>query len=215
MKFEEANTEEHWRRAMDELGSIHDNNTWNLVDLPNDHKAIGLKWVYKIKKYAEEKLVKHKARLVAKGYIQEQDVDFEEVFAPVARMESARLLMALAAQESSKLHHMDVKSVFFNGELEEEVYVKQPPGYIKEGEEHKVLMLYKAVYGLRQAPRAWNIKLAHMLKSLGFKKSPLEPAMYKQGQGRDHLLVGIYVDDLLITGADEKEIVVVSSTDLP
>jgi hypothetical protein len=86
---------------MDEkLGSIRDNNTWKLVDLPNNHKTIGLKWVYKIKKDAKEKLVKHKARLVAKGYVQEQGVDFEEVFAPVARMESVRLLMALAAQES-------------------------------------------------------------------------------------------------------------------
>jgi hypothetical protein len=101
---------------------------------------------------------------------------------------------------------MDVKSAFLNGELEEKVYVKQPPGYIKEGEEHKVLKLDKALYGLRQAPRAWNIKLDRTLKSLGFEKSPLEHAIYKQGQGRDHLLVGIYVDDLLITGADEKEI---------
>jgi hypothetical protein len=190
----------------DELGSIRDNNTWKLVDLPNNHKAIGLKWVYKIKKDAKGYLVKHKARLVAKGYVQEQGVDFEEVFASIARMESVRLLMALAAQESWKLHHMDVKSVFLNGELEEEVYVKQPPGYIKEGEEHKVLKLHKALYGLRQAPRAWNIKLDRTLKSLGFQKSPLEHAMYKRGHGRDHLLVGIYVDDLLIIGTDEKEI---------
>jgi hypothetical protein len=108
----------------DELGSIRDNNTWKLVDLPNNHKAIGLKWVYKIKKDTEGKLVKHKARLVDKGYVQEQGVDFEEVFASVARMESVRLLMALATQESRKLHHMDVKSAFLNGELEEEVYVK-------------------------------------------------------------------------------------------
>jgi hypothetical protein len=84
----------------DELGSIRENNIWKLVDLPNNHKAIGLKWVYKIKKDAEGKLVKYKARLVAKGYVQEQGVDFEEVFALVARMESVRLLMALAAQES-------------------------------------------------------------------------------------------------------------------
>jgi hypothetical protein len=162
--------------------------------------------VYKIKNDAEGNLVKHKARLVAKGYVQEQGVDFEEVFAPVARMASVRLLTAPAAQESWKLHHMDMKFAFLNRELEEEVYVKQPPGYIKEGEEHKVLKLHKALYGLRQAPRAWNIKLDRTLKSLGFEKSPLEHAMYKQGQERDHLLVGIYVNDLLITGADEKKI---------
>ena len=207
VKFEDANTEECWRRAMDEeLGAIQDNKTWKLVNLPNGHKAIGLKWVYKIKKDAEGNLVKHKARLVAKGYVQEQGVDFEEVFAPVARMESVRLLIALAAKESWRLHHMDVKSAFLNGELEEEVYVKQPPGYIKEGEEHKVLRLHKALSGLRQAPRAWNIKLDHTLISLGFEKSPLEHAIYKRGKGKDRLLVGIYVDDLLITGADEGEV---------
>src|SRR3954466_3477637 len=121
-------------------------------------------------------------------------------------MESVRLLIALAAQESWKLHHMDVKSAFLNGELEEQVYVKQPPGYIKEGEEHKVLRLHKALYGLRQAPRAWNIKLDRTLISLGFEKAPLEHTMYKRGKGKDRLLVGIYVDDLLITGADEEVI---------
>ena len=190
----------------EELGSIQDNKTWELVDPPNDHKIIGLKWVYKVKKDAEGNLVKHKARLVAKGYVQEQGVDFEEVFAPVTRMESVRLVIALAAQESWRLHHMDVKSAFLNGELKEEVYVKQPPGYIKKGEEHKVLKLHKALYGLCQAPRAWNIKLDRTLVSLGFEKSPLEHAMYKRGKGKDRLLVRIYVDDLLITGADEEEI---------
>jgi hypothetical protein len=103
MKFEDANTEESWHRAMDEeLVSIHDNNTWELIDLPNDHKAIELKWVCKMKQDDEGKLLKHKARLVAKGYVQEQGVDFKEVFAPVARMESVRLLIPLAAQESWK-----------------------------------------------------------------------------------------------------------------
>ena len=138
----------------EELRSIQDNKTWRLVDPANDHKIIGLKWVYKVKKDAEENSVKHKARLVAKGYVQEQGVDFEEVFAPITRMESVRLVIALVAQESWRLHHMDVKSAFLNGELKEEVYVKQPPGYIKKGEEHKVLKLHKALYGLCQAPRA-------------------------------------------------------------
>jgi hypothetical protein len=92
----------------EELGSIQENNTWELTDLPNNHKTIGLKWVYKIKKDAEGNLVMHKARLVAKGYIQEQDVDLEEVVARVARMESMRLLIALTAQESWRLYHMDV-----------------------------------------------------------------------------------------------------------
>ena len=102
------------------------------MDLPNGHSAIELKWVYKVKKDAKGNLVKHKARLVAKPNVQDQDVDFEEVFAPLARMDTVRLLIALAAQESWRIHHMDVNSAFLTGELEEELYVKQPPGYIQK-----------------------------------------------------------------------------------
>ncbi|XP_073351834.1 uncharacterized protein [Aegilops tauschii subsp. strangulata] len=172
--FVEANDEESWRSAMiEELGSIEENQTWSLVDLPSGHNAIGLKWVFKVKKDSQGAVVKHKARLVAKGFVQQQGIDFEEVFAPVARMESVRLLIALAAQESWSLHHMDVKSAFLNGDLEEEVYVQQPTGFVKKGEEHKC---------------------------------PLEHAMYKRGIDASRLLIGVYVDDLLITGASEKEI---------
>lgn len=116
------------------------------------------------------------------------------------------MLIALAAQEAWFLHHMDVKSAFLNGELEEEVYVKQPTGFIKKGEEHKVFKLHKALYDLRQAPRAWNTKLDSTLISLGFVKCPLEHAMYKRGTSSDCLLIGVYVDDILITGANEREI---------
>ena len=131
--FEVAIMRECWRHAMDEeLVSIRDNMTWELVDLPNGHKSIELKWVYKVKKDAEGNLVKHKARLVAKGRVQDRGVDFEEVFAPVRRMESMRLLIALAAQESLRLHHMDMKSTFLTGVVEEEIYVKQPPGTSKK-----------------------------------------------------------------------------------
>src|SRR5438132_3655898 len=112
--------------------------------------------------------MRHKARLVAKGYVQRQGVDFDEVFVLVARLESVRLLLAMAAQEGWIIHHMDVKSAFLNGELSEEVYVAQPPGFIEEGAEDKVLRLDKALYGLRQAPRAWNIKLDQSLGELDF-----------------------------------------------
>ena len=146
--------------------------------------------------------MKHKARLLTKEYVQEEGVDFEEVFVPIERMESVRLLIALAVQESWKIHHMGVKSAFLNGELEGDVYVNQPPGFIKEGEEHKVLKSHKILYGLWQGPREWNIKLDRTLISLGFEKAPLEHAMYKRGEGKDRLLVSIYGDDLLITGPD-------------
>ena len=109
-----------------ELESIEKNQTWELVDLPKGHKSIGLKWVYKLKKDSEGKVLKHKARLVAKGYVQKKGVDFEEVFAPVARLDTIKLILALAAHRVWKIHHLDVKLAFLNGELEEEVYVGQP-----------------------------------------------------------------------------------------
>src|SRR6185437_4320524 len=118
------------------------------------------------------------ARLIAKGFVQREGIDFEEVFAPVARMESVHLLWALAAVRCWKVHHLDVKSAFLNGELTEEVYVQQPPGFVIAGEEHMVLRLCKALYVLRQAPRAWNIKLDASLASLGFTKFATEHALY-------------------------------------
>jgi hypothetical protein len=133
-------------------------------------------------------------------------VDFEEVFAPVARMESVRLLLALAAQEGWAVHHMDVKLAFLNGELQEEVFVKQLEGFVIEGHEHKVLRLAKALYGLRQAPRVWNAKLDQTLRALGFTNSNFEHAVYTRGHGSSRLLVGVYVDDLIITGSDASEI---------
>jgi len=106
-----------------ELQSIEENKTWQLVSLPKGQKAIGLKWVYKVKRDPEENIVKHKARFVAKGYAQKFGVDYEEVFAPVARLETVRLMLALAANWKWEVHHMDVKSAFLNSVLQEEVYV--------------------------------------------------------------------------------------------
>jgi len=124
---EEALEEECWRKAMEaELQSIEENNTWMLSDLPKNHQAIGLKWVFKLKRDPDGSIVKYKARLVAKGYAPKEGVDYEEVFAPVARMETVKVLLALAAHGNREIHHMDVKSAFLNGVLLEEVYVKQP-----------------------------------------------------------------------------------------
>ena len=136
--------------------------------------------------------------------MQQEGVDFDDTFAPVARMESVRLL-ALAAQEGWRVHHMDVKSTFLNGDLEE-VYVHQPPGFAIPGKEGKVLCLRKILYGLRQAPRAWNAKLDSTLKGMGFEQSPHEAAIYRRGSGGNALLVGVYVDDLVITGTKDAEV---------
>jgi hypothetical protein len=151
-------------------------------------------------------VIKHKARLVARGFVQQEGIDFDDAFAPVARMEFVRLLLALAAQEDWHVHHMDVKSAFLNGDLKEEVYVHQPPGFAIPSKEGKVLRLRKALYGLRQAPRAWNAKLDSTLKGMGFEQSPHEAAIYLQGSGGKALLVGVYVDDLVITGTNDAEV---------
>jgi Reverse transcriptase (RNA-dependent DNA polymerase) len=153
--FNEAAIDKNWNCAMvEEIESIQENKTWSLVESIKGQKVIGLKWVFKLKKDSERRIVKYKARLVAKGYVQQYGIDFEEVFTPVARMEMVRMIMVLAVQEGWLLHHMDVKSAFLNGELKEEVYVTQPPGFEIQGQEHKILKLHKALYGLKQAPRA-------------------------------------------------------------
>jgi len=204
---EQALEEECWRQAMNaEMQSILQNKTWTLSELPKDHKAIGLKWVFKVKRDPAGNIVKHKARLVAKGYAQVQGIDYDEVFAPVARLETVRLLLVLAAQGEWEVHHMDVKSAFLNGELQEEVYVHQPPGFIDPKAQGKVLKLKKALYGLKQAPRAWNARLDQELYKLGFVRSMEENAVYRRGSGLSLLIVGVYVDDLIICGPNSRMI---------
>ena len=129
ISFEEAVKNENWRMAMnEEMKAIQKNNTWKLITLPEGHEPIGVKWVYKVKKNAEGKVEKYKARLVAKGYKQQAGIDYEEVFAPIARMETIRLVISLAAQSNWNIYQLDVKSAFLNDFLEEEVYVEQPKG---------------------------------------------------------------------------------------
>lgn len=160
INVEQALEESCWKNAMNaKMESIIQNKTWIPADLPKGHKAIGLKWVFKVKRDPSGHIVKQKARLVAKGYAQVQGVDYDEVFAPVARLETVRLFLALAAQWEWEVHHMDAKSAFLNGDLQEEVYVQQPPGFSDPKTAGKVLRLKKALYGLKQAPRAWNARL--------------------------------------------------------
>lgn len=199
--YRQASSDKDWRLAMQqEMNSIEQNGTWKLTELPKDQKVIGLKWVYKLKKDAEGNIVKHKARLVAKGYSQEQGVDFEESFAPVTRLETVRLLLALAAHNKWEVHHLDVKTAFLNGEIKEEVFVSQPEGYVQKGKEHMVYKLLKALYGLRQAPRAWYSKLNKCLEEMGFIRCPYEHAVYTKQEGKETLIISVYVDDLLVTG---------------
>lgn len=201
--FQDAVKYPKWQIAMDEeIAAIEKNNTWALTDLPKGQKSIGVKWVYKTKLNAEGKVDKHKARLVAKGYKQEYGIDYKEVFAPVARHDTIRLVLALAAQNSWPIFQLDVKSAFLQGELQESVYVDQPQGYVQQGKENKVYKLRKALYGLKQAPRAWYSRIAAYFSRSGFHQCPYEHTLFvKSGCTGELLIVCLYVDDLIFTGS--------------
>jgi hypothetical protein len=158
--------------------------------------------VFKLNLNKDGQVVKHKACLVAKGYVQKEGIDFSEVFTLVVRLESVRLLLVIVVYYSWEVHHMDVKSTFLNGNLKEVVYVQQPPGFFDDNNYGKVLCLHKALYGLRQAPRAWNAKLDGTLLSLGFKHCISKHGMYTHGNTKHRLIVGVYVDNLIITGSN-------------
>ncbi|MCI04453.1 retrovirus-related pol polyprotein from transposon tnt 1-94, partial [Trifolium medium] len=153
--YEEAAKLKIWREAMEsEIHAIESNDTWQLTTLPQGAKAIGVKWIFKTKYNEKGKIEKYKARLVAKGYSQKYGVDYGEVYALVARWDTIRTIICLAAYESWSVFQLDVKSAFLHGELMEDVYVMQPLGYQK-GRSDQVYKLKKALYGLKQAPRAW------------------------------------------------------------
>lgn len=205
ISFQEAVKISKWRQAMDaEIAAIEKNDTWFLTDLPVNGKKIGVKWVYKTKLDANGEVDKYKARLVAKGYSQKHGVDYTEVFAPVARVDIVRLIISLAALKQWTIFQLDVKSAFLHGELIEDVFVEQPPGYIKKGAEQKVLKLKKALYGLKQAPRAWYSRIESYFMKEGFEKCKHEHTLFiKSRDGGKILIVCLYVDDLIFTGNDE------------
>lgn len=198
--FEEAVLEEVWRKAMEaEIASIVENKTWELMELPEGAKVIGVKWVYKTKLNEKGEVDMFKARLVAKGYHQKEGVDFYEVFAPVAKWDTIRTLLAEAAGRKWTVYQLDVKSAFLHGKLEEDVYIEQPKGFEVKGEEEKVYKLEKALYGLKQAPRAWYSRIEGYFLSQGFEKCYCEHTLFVKKRDGEVLLVSLYVDDLIYT----------------
>ena len=190
---------------IEEMRTIEHNQTWELVDLPEDESPIGLKWVFRLKYHEDESIQKYKARLVAKGYAQHQGIDFDETFSPVARFETVRTVLCLAASLKLPIYQFDVKSAFLNGELEEEVYVSQPEGFVIQGSETKVYRLKKALYGLKQAPRAWYKRIDSYFLKNGFERSENEPTLYvKRHDSGDFCIVCIYVDDMIYLGSSES-----------
>nr|GEU45434.1 hypothetical protein [Tanacetum cinerariifolium] len=178
---------------------------WILVDLPHGKRAISTKWVYRNKKDERDILVRNKARLVAQGHTQEEGTNYEEVFAPLARIEAIRLFLAYASFMGFMVYQMDVKSAFLYGTIEEEVYVCQPPRFEDPDHPDKVYKVVKALSGLHQASRAWYETLANYLLENGFYKGQIDQTLFIKKQKRDILLVHIYVDDIIF-GATNKDL---------
>ena len=174
--------------------------------MPKGKNAIGTKWVYKIKRKSDGSIDRYKARLVAKGYAQKHGIDYEETFAPTSSITTNRTMVALAAHYGWKMYQLDEKTTFLNGDLQEEVYVKQPPGFAIKGQEHMVFHLHKALYGLKQAPRAWYEKIHKHLIALGFTCSPIESTFYVRKDRADLMVFVLYVDDILLTGSCDAKI---------
>jgi len=200
--YEDAVKSKDWKVAMEEeIKMIKKNETWQLVNRPNNNNVLGVKWVYRTKLNPDGSVNKLKARLVVKGYAQQFSIDYSETFAPVARHDTIRLLIAFAAKMGWKIFHLDVKSAFLNGVLEEEIFVEQPEGFRVAGQEDKVYKLKKALYGLKQAPRAWYSRIDAYLLNRGFIRSESEATLYiKCLQQEFHIVVSLYVDDLFVTG---------------
>ncbi|GJX72269.1 retrovirus-related pol polyprotein from transposon TNT 1-94 [Tanacetum coccineum] len=196
--IKEAMADHSWIESMqDELNQFERLQVWELVPRPEGKNVIALKWLWKNKCDAENIVVRNKSRLVAKGYKQEEGIDFEESFAPVARLEAVRMFIAFAAHMNITIFQMDVKTAFLNGPLKEEVYVSQPEGFIDSEFPNHVYRLKKALYGLKQAPRAWYDKLSSFLIEHGFNKGIIDPTLFTRRHGGDILLVQVYVDDII------------------
>lgn len=194
-----------WLAAVqDELLSFEKNSAWELVDAPKDGTIVQCKWVLR-KKYDSENNVLYRARLVAKGFTQKYGVDYTETFSPVVRHTTLRLLFALSVKLGLDVTHLDVKTAFLNGDLEEIIHMKMPDCYNSNSSVCKVLKLKKAIYGLKQASRAWNKKVDNCLVSNGYKRSKIEPCMYIKDINGCKNIVTVYVDDFFIFSNDKIE----------
>ncbi|GJS49217.1 putative reverse transcriptase domain-containing protein [Tanacetum coccineum] len=201
----EASKYSHWIDAMNqEMNALLRNGTWELVELPEGRKAIGSKWIYKIKFRSSGEIDRYKARLVAQGFGQKEGIDYEETFSPVVKMVTVRCLLNIVVSMSWPVFQLDVNNAFLYGDLEEVVYMKPPEGYFPS--DNKVCRLKKSLYGLKQAPRQWNAKLTSTLIENGFSQSKSDYSLYTKSDKGVFLALLVYVDDIIITGNSVSEI---------
>ncbi|GJZ98035.1 retrovirus-related pol polyprotein from transposon TNT 1-94 [Tanacetum coccineum] len=200
--YKDALTQACWIEAIqEELNEFERLEVWELVPRPDKVMVITLKWIYKVKLDELGGILKNKARLVARGNRQEEGINFEESFAPVARLEVIRIFLSFAAHMNMVVYQMDVKTAFLNDNLWEEVYVTQPDGFVDKDKPNHVYKLKKALYGLKQAPRAWYDMLSSFLISQDFSKGSVDPTLFIRRDGKELLLVQIYVDDIIFAAS--------------
>ncbi|GJY10360.1 zinc finger, CCHC-type containing protein [Tanacetum coccineum] len=197
-----------WKEAInDEMDSIMGNNTWVLADLPPGCKPLGCKWVFKRKLKIDGTIEKFKARLVIQGFKQKSGIYYFETYAPVARINTIRLLITMASIHNLIIHQMDVKTAFLNCDLDEKVYMNQPQGFIMPGNENKVCKLIKSLYGLKQAPKQWHQKFDEVVLSNGYLLNQADKYVYSKfdetGKG---VIIFLYVDDMLIFDTDQVQV---------
>ena len=201
----EALKEPSWVEAMqEELLQFERLGVWKLVDLPKGEKKIGTRWVLKCKKDDRGVIVRNKARLVVQGFRQIEGIDYNEVYAPVARLEAIRIFLSYASNQNFKVYQLDVKSAFLYGKIQEKVYVSQPPGFEDPVHPEKAYLLDKALYGLHQAPRAWYETLSTHLLNNGFRRGVIDCTLFIKESGDDILMVQVYVDDIIFGSNNEK-----------
>ncbi|KAJ0587330.1 putative RNA-directed DNA polymerase [Helianthus annuus] len=204
--FNQAVQDEKWKEAMvKEIWNLEGNGTWTLENLPEGKRSIDSKWVYKIKYKPNGEVERYKARLVAKGFTQMEGVDYHDTFAPVAKIVTVRTLLVVAVKRNWTIHQLDVNNAFLHGDRHEEVYMKIPQGFSKEGET-KVCRLRKSLYGLKQASRNWYHKFTTFLLGLGFKQSKADHSLFIYKQKDVFVAALIYVDDVIIVGNDPSKI---------
>ncbi|KAG7548326.1 Integrase catalytic core [Arabidopsis suecica] len=205
--YDEAKGVQEWEAAMkEEMSALKKNETWDLVPKPKDVEPVSCKWVYRIKRKADGSIDRFKARLVARGFSQKYGEDYDETFSPVAKMTTVRSLLSLAASFGWKLWQLDVKNAFLYCELDKSIFMEQPPGFESREHPDHVCKLKKALYGLKQAPRAWYGKVAQFLQFCGYEASNSDPSLFFKKKGGVHVVVLLYVDDMIITGNDDAEI---------
>ena len=203
-KIEEALTYPDWVVAMqEELNQFEHQKVWKLVLRPQNRKVIDTRWVFRNKLDEEGTITRNKSRLVAKGFSQAEGIDYDETFALVARLEAIRMFLAFAAHSNFKVYQMDVKSAFLNGELDEEVYVEQPPGFEDPDFLDFVYYLFKDIYGLKQAPRKWYDTLSGFLIENGFIRGVIDKNLFTKKHKNDMLLVQVYVDDIIFGSTND------------